>query len=98
MGNNRRAHISISLNTQAVFLNISMERIGLLEQVTHFTNPSKQSQHRSTQVTFISTMSDKAMVSGSLKLVFCNSKGSFSEFYRPTRDKKKLFEATIGKL
>ena len=67
IGNNLRAHISTLLKTQAVFLNISIERMGLLEQVRQETNPSKHSQHRSTQVTFSSTISDNAIVSGSLK-------------------------------
>ena len=66
-GNNNRDHISTWLNTQAVFLNISMERIGLLEQVIHFTKPSRHPVHRSTHVTFISTISDKLIVSCPLK-------------------------------
>ena len=66
-GNNSRDHISTWLNTQAVFLNISMERIGLLEQVIHLTKPSRHPVHRSTHVTFISTISDKLIVSCPLK-------------------------------
>ena len=64
-GNNTFEAPSTRLNTLWLFLNISMDRTGFREQFNLKIKFSRQSQHRSVQVKWISTISDKAMVSGS---------------------------------